>query len=105
MNSPIDEEALFRATHRDEYYMADGKHSSNYPNSGDLPVKGERVADNRRGYYNPDNVGPSSRLRLMTRVGPSHNVRRSFRPDVQGNEEQDEDEPTERMTPDSQAPA
>ncbi len=105
IDSPIDGEAFFRVTHRDEYYMADGKHSSFYPDRGDLPVKGECFADNRRGYYNPDNVGPSSRLRLMTRVGPSHNVRRSFQPEVQGCEEQDQDEPTEGMTPSSQAPA
>lgn len=105
MDSPIDEEAHFRATYRDEYYMADGKHSSFYPDCGDLSVKGERFIDNRRGYYNHDNVGPSSRLRLMTRVGPSHHVRRSFRPEVQGSEEQDEDEPTEGLTPGSQTPA
>lgn len=105
MNSPIDEEALFRATHRDEYYMADGKHSSFYPDRGDLPVKGERLADNRRNYCNPDNIGPSSRLRLMTRVGASQNVRQSFQPEVQGREEHDEDEPTEGVTPGSQAPA
>lgn len=84
--------------------MADGKNSSHYPDRGDLPVKAGQFSDDGRHYYNPDfGRGPSSRLRLMTRVSSSNTVRRSFRPDVQGSEEQEENEPTEDMTPGSQA--
>ncbi|KAJ6103773.1 hypothetical protein N7486_003995 [Penicillium sp. IBT 16267x] len=45
LNSPIDEEVLFSNPFRNEFWNADGKTSSFYPDRGDQPVKAElRVA-------------------------------------------------------------
>ncbi|OKO95546.1 hypothetical protein PENSUB_11058 [Penicillium subrubescens] len=106
LDSPIDEEALFRATHRDEYWMADGKNSSYYPDRGDLPVKGEHVAgDGRIFYASGSGRGSSSRVRQLTRADFSNTMQRSFRRDAQASEEQDDGEPDEDAPPSSQAQA
>lgn len=103
LDSPIDEEVLFRTTHRDEYYMADGKHSSYYPDLGDLPVKGQCLSATRPGYHGPSGYrGPPNRLRL-TRETLTNTMRRSFRPDPRRNEEQEDNEPTEDATSSSRA--
>lgn len=104
LDSPIDEEVLFRATHRDEYWIADGKNSSYYPDRGDLPVKGEHTSgDERICYASGSGRGSSSRLRQQTRANLSNIMRRPFRRDAQASEEQEEDEPGEDAPSSSQA--
>lgn len=76
--------------------MADGKHSSHYPDRGDLQVKG-RGGDGPTYYAPRGDRGPHNRLRL-TRESLSNTMRRSFRPDVQRDEEQEGNEPTEGAT-------
>ncbi|KAF3388573.1 hypothetical protein F1880_003252 [Penicillium rolfsii] len=104
LDSPVDEEILFRAPHRDEYWIADGKNSSFYPDRGDLPVKGEYAAnDGRVCFASGSGRDIPSRFRQPTRADVFNNMRRSFRRDAQANEEQDEGEPDEDAPSSSQA--
>ncbi|OOQ82367.1 hypothetical protein PEBR_39326 [Penicillium brasilianum] len=103
LDSPIDKEVLFRATHRNEYYMADGKHSSYYPDSGDLQIKGQHVGGDGPTYHaTRGDGGAHNRLRL-TRGSLNTPMRRSFRPDIQRNEQQEGNEPNEDATSSSRA--
>ncbi|KAJ5368459.1 uncharacterized protein N7496_008219 [Penicillium cataractarum] len=101
LDSPIDEEVLFRPTHRNEYYTADGKHSSYYPDRGDLQVKG-RGGDGSTYYATRDDRGTRNGLRL-TRESLTNTMRRSFRPDIQRDEQHEANEPTENATSSSRA--
>lgn len=83
--------------------MADGKHSSYYPDSGDLQIKGQHVGGDGPTYNAPrGDGGAHNRLRL-TRGNLTTPMRRSFRPDIQRNEQQEGNEPTEDATSSSRA--
>lgn len=77
--------------------MADGKHTSYYPDRGDLQIKRQHGGDGPTYYAPRGDRGPHSRIRL-TRESLNNTMRRSFRPDVQRNDEQEGNEPTEDAT-------
>ncbi|KAJ5176163.1 uncharacterized protein N7482_002040 [Penicillium canariense] len=83
LDSPIDEEVLFRNLLRDEYYIGDGKTSSYYPDGGDEPVKGRFFGDGRIHSGPGLDRTPSSRLRQVTQMSSSNTLSRPFPPDPQ----------------------
>lgn len=101
LNSPIDEEVLFSNPFRNEFWNADGKTSSLYPDRGDQPVKaGLRVArdggvHSGRGF---DRI-PSSREHQCPRIRVSTAAPHSSQSTVRAVVMREESESTDEFYP------
>ena len=104
LDSPIDEEVFFSGFLRDEYYMADGKTSSYYPDRGDLPVKAARRVIGDGSIYSGPGLSraASCRTHEMAEMMPAGTVRPS-QAAVRALVRSEEIEPADESTEEQQA--